>query len=155
MLFCQKLHFSRFFKNRKQMQRLKRKMQNQNNFDTHPLATGREKPCWQWCSYISQWQSRWQSFVPPRLVAKVVLCLGHMKTKPNQIQAAQSGRRKTELRSTMPPRADEERCPQTYPTAWAGHRHTKPSLPLCSTAWEEEDADLWITMLPTNLPSRT
>ena len=45
-------------------------------------------------------QSRWRSFVHPNLmpglVAKAVLCLGHIKIKSNQIQAVQLRRRKTD-----------------------------------------------------------
>jgi hypothetical protein len=46
-------------------------MQNKNNFDTHPLAMGKENPCWYWCS-ISQEQRRWQSFVHPSLMPGLV-----------------------------------------------------------------------------------
>jgi hypothetical protein len=57
------------------------------------LAMGKETPCWWWCSYISQGQSRWQSFVHPSLMsglaAKAVLCLGFIKIKSNQIKSNQ------------------------------------------------------------------
>lgn len=50
-----------------------------------PVAMGNETPCWRWCASISQGQSRWQSSVYPSLipglVAKVVLCPGHIKIR--------------------------------------------------------------------------
>lgn len=87
---------------------------------------GKETPCWWWGSYISQGQSRWQSFVGtslmPGLVANVVLCLGLIKNKSvksNQIQAVHHRRKKTDRDLWIPCHL------QTWPLAMiqVGHRH--------------------------------
>jgi hypothetical protein len=112
-----------------------------------PVAMSKETPYWWYGSYMSQGQSKCQ-FVHPRLmfglVAKIVLCLGYIKINPNQIKSNQI--KSNQIKSNPGGAAweeedrqrsalchasgeDGERCPETCPSAWVGHRHTKLCLP--------------------------
>jgi hypothetical protein len=104
-----------------------------------PLAMGKEISCLWCCSYVSQGQSRWQSFVHlnlmPGLVTKTDLCLGLIKIKSNQIKSNQiksnqikSNQIKSNQIKTIKPRQMQCRRRKT-------------------------DKDLWTSMPPTDVPS--
>lgn len=105
---------------------------------------GKVTPCWWWCSYISQGQSRWQLFFHPRLMpgllARAILCLGLIKksnqTKSNQIQAAQRRKRKTE---TCRQPCVHQTCPPALGTCHPGthQSHGQPAGGCVSMWWPD------------------
>jgi hypothetical protein len=124
---------------------------------------GNETPFWS-CFYISQRQSRWQSFVHHSLMlgimAKAILCLRIIKKESNQIQASQHRRRKTDrdfktvLTVTALPSSTWQRWARdiclSAPTDGGSYTriHNLYSLPtavvttMCNMWWSEKEKEL-------------
>lgn len=108
-------------------------------------------PSWQqaeikWCSYISQGQGRWRSFVHPSfmpgLVAKAVLCLGLIKVKPSTHQRRERKREQGKgvvAREALPCVSltkSVKKARQTNATNATGSPEQRPPKP--SNVWQGE-----------------